>query len=118
MEKEDIAKAMFISYMTLALEHARRKYLKNMNRIKEREDELPDDIESYENFESIEEHINFSILNKKENELINLHYNKGYSYSEISNITKENPQTLYKRRNRKTKKGDNRFLWKLNFIIY
>ena len=95
---DDIILAKFINYMQKALYHRRLNYYRNFEKIREFEVRI-DEIEDPGTKDFITEDIS-SILNSKEIYLLNLHYKKGLSYTEISKITNEKVCTLKQRRNR------------------
>lgn len=110
-KEQDIVLAKFIKYMTLVLDHRRIDYLEKLHTQNSNEQELNDDIYEDKNLNNLER-VNLKNLSKKEREIIELLYIKGYSYSEISNITKDSISALYKRRDRailklKREVGDN-----------
>ena len=106
----DVIFARFIRYMQKALINRRIDYIKMLNKIKDNEEELND--ESNISI-SIDESsfINLDILSEKEKELLDMLYNKGFSYKDISLKNNEKIKTLELRRYRaikklKEKKGD------------
>ena len=100
---KDYVLANFIEYMKLVLEHTKIDYLKQINKIKHYEKEFEDE-------QSIETKIDDSIyvqldkLSPKEKQLIEMLYIKGFSYKEISLMTKETISALEKRRYRAIQK--------------
>lgn len=100
---KDPVLASFIEYMKLVLEHTKIDYLKKINKIRHYEEEFEDD-------KKIETKIDDSIfiqldnLNPKEKQLIEMLYIKGFSYKEISVMTKETISALEKRRYRAIQK--------------
>lgn len=100
---KDPVLASFIEYMKLVLEHTKIDYLKKIKKIRHYEEEFEDD-------KKIETKIDDSIfiqldnLNPKEKQLIEMLYIKGFSYKEISVMTKETISALEKRRYRAIQK--------------
>lgn len=97
--EDDIVLAKFINYMRLALYHRRLNYYRNLQRIEEFETNLT------ESTHFVEEEINIktpdiNILKDKEIYLLNLLYNHGLKYEQVSSITGEKVSTLKQRRNR------------------
>lgn len=100
--KEDVVLGEFITYMDLVLEHVKIDYLKKLRKINYYEEELNED-KKYKEFEFVideSEYVCLDKLNKKEKQLIELLYIKGFSYKEISTMTKETIAALEKRRYR------------------
>ena len=100
---EDVVFARFVRYMQMVLLHRRTDYIIKLNKIKDNEQSL---IENNDMSISIDERsfINLDILNKKEKELLDMLYIKGFSYKEISLKTNETIKTLEIRRYRAIKK--------------
>ena len=97
--KDDIVLAKFINYMQLALYHRRLNYLRDM-RVRQRiETPLNEEIE-YESIFCEDDEIETSVLSSKELHLLNLHYDYGLTYREISNITNETISALKLRKKR------------------
>lgn len=97
--EDDIVLAKFINYMRLALYHRRLNYYRNLQRIEEFETDIK------ETTQYPEEKINIktpdiNVLKDKEIYLLNLLYNHGLKYEQISSITGEKIDTLKKRRQR------------------
>ena len=97
--EDNVTLAKFVNYMQIALYHRRINYFRNLKKIQESETRLN------EIKDGREEHVtmdlqNTNLLNDKEVYLLNLHYNHGLSYEEISKITNEKVCTLKQRRNR------------------
>ena len=101
--KKDIILGKFIKYMDKALYCRKVDYFRAISKINENEMELNEslnyELENKNNF-----FIDFNILNQKEKYLLELHYNRGLSYTEISKITNEKICTLKQRRNRAVEK--------------
>ena len=102
--EDDIVLAKFINYMQKALYHIRLNYFIDYERMRDYEVELKE-IECQDSKDIINEDIsNMGVLNNNEIKLLKLLYTQGLSYKEISEITKENIETLKKRRTRALKK--------------
>ena len=86
--------------MSKALYSKRMDYYRNLRKINDNEIYLNEmlNLETEDNILDIKP--NFELLNEKEKKLIDLLYNKGLSYKEISIITCEKIETIRKRRNR------------------
>ena len=101
--KKDIILGKFIKYMDKALYCRKVDYFRAISKINENEMELNEslnyELENKNNF-----FIDFNSLNQKEKYLLELHYNRGLSYTEISKITNEKICTLKQRRNRAVEK--------------
>lgn len=98
--EDDIVLAKFINYMQKALYHRRLNYYRDFKRMREFEVSV-NEIEDYRTRDFTTNDIaSTNILNDKETYILNLHYNHGLSYTEISKITNEKVCTLKQRRNR------------------
>lgn len=97
--ENDIVLAKFIRYIQKALYHRRLNYYRNMQKIREYETSI-NDLSDTEEENTVITDLNMDILNNKERELVNLHYNLRLSYEQISEITGEKICTLKQRRNR------------------
>ena len=100
---QDPVLANFIEYMKLVLEHAKIDYLKKINKIKHYEETFEDNKE-FETRIDDSLFIRLDMLNTKEKQLIEMLYIKGFSYKEISEMTKETISALEKRRYRAIQK--------------
>ena len=92
--EDDVTLAKFINYMQKALYHRRLNYFRDFKRMREYEVSI-NEIEDYKNKYTITDFASTNTLN-----LLNLHYNHGLTYTEISKITTEKVCTLKQRRNR------------------
>lgn len=97
--EDDVTLAKFINYMQKALYHRRLNYFRDFERMREFEVRISE-IEDYKNKYTMTDFASTNILNDKETYILNLHYNHGLSYTEISKITNEKVCTLKQRRNR------------------
>lgn len=97
--ENDIVLAKFINYMRLALYHRRLNYYRNLRRIEEFETNIKESTQ-YEKEEINIRTPDINILKNKEIYLLNLLYNHGLKYEQISSITGEKVSTLKQRRNR------------------
>lgn len=99
--ENDVYFGKFIKYMNRALEHKAIDYHRKQKKLNLREIELEEiiDISTEDNYEFLTNN-SFEILNQKETFLLELHYIKKMSYTEISKITNEKVSTLKQRRNR------------------
>lgn len=100
--EDDIVLAKFINYMKLALYHRRLNYYRNLQRIEEFETNITEAIHFVEEINIKTPDIN--VLKEKEIYLLNLLYNHGLKYEQISSITGEKIDTLKKRRQRALEK--------------
>lgn len=96
--EDDIVLAKFINYMKLALYHRRLNYYRNLQRIEEFETNITETTHFVEEINIKTPDIN--ILKDKEIYLLNLLYNQGLKYEQVSSITGEKIDTLKKRRQR------------------
>ncbi|MCI8587018.1 MAG: sigma-70 family RNA polymerase sigma factor [Clostridia bacterium] len=97
--EDDVTLAKFINYMQKALYHRRLNYFRDFKRMREWEVSI-NEIEDCKNKYIVTDFLSTNILNDKEMYLLNLHYNHGLTYTEISKITNEKVCTLKQRRNR------------------
>lgn len=98
--EDDIVLAKFINYIQKALYHRRLNYYRDFERMRECEVSI-NEIEDYRVKEPVIDDIsNMGVLTHKDIYLLNLHYQHGLSYTEISKITGEKVCTLKQRRNR------------------
>lgn len=99
----DIVLARFIKYMEVVLIHKRIDYIRKISKINEFEEELTDYKVKQETI-SEREFLDLDVLNKKEKELLELLYVKGFSYKEISKLTNVSVKALELRRYRAIQK--------------
>ena len=100
---KDIVLARFIKYMEVVLVHRRIDYIKKLSKIKEYEGELKDYQEN-QKFISEKDYSILDFLNKKERELFEMLYIKGFTYKEISKMTNVSVKALELRRYRAVQK--------------
>lgn len=98
-EEKDIVLAKFITFMKIVFHNQSINYFRNLKMKNSWEKELKESDIYFDKYLNLDLY-DLEILNEKEKYLFELHYKRGLSYAEISEITNEKVNTLIQRRKR------------------